>query len=348
MKQRTIAEIGKLKYQRQNLNIDPNYKQNVENLDVVKYQMTLIQGKLSNVKLRQQLIQDSQKQIQSTKSAIDIEELRSLYEEADSFSSEINIAFDELVNYHNQMIASRIEFIGQELPELNKEATRLSSKLNELENKSSDLARQVRNSNTNADLENISERLGELYQDQGRLDEQITQVKHSKDTVKELENNLTTIDNSAYSKENERLVFEKTSKFSEYFSKMSKKLYNEEFGITSDIRINKSTGKQYYDFSTFEYKVNNSSSGKKQGEIAAFDLAYILFARKYEIPVLDFVLYDKKELMDDHQLVKIAEVAKENNIQVIMPMLSDKLSPEVKEQGHTVLKLSQSDRLFKF
>lgn len=56
------------------------------------------------------------------------------------------------------------------------------------------------------------------------------------------------------------------------------------------------------------------SSGKKQGEILCFDLAYILFADEENILCLHFLLNDKKELMHDNQLCKVAEFVRDKNI----------------------------------
>ena len=71
------------------------------------------------------------------------------------------------------------------------------------------------------------------------------------------------------------------------------------------------------------------SSGKKQGEISCFDLAYTLFAKDEKIPCLNFLLNDKKELMHDKQLVKISEFVNKNNIQFVASILKDKLPEEI-------------------
>ncbi|HHF9672476.1 TPA: DUF2326 domain-containing protein [Escherichia coli] len=63
--------------------------------------------------------------------------------------------------------------------------------------------------------------------------------------------------------------------------------------------------KKIYKFSSFN---TNFSSGKKQGEIVCFDIAYILFADEENIPCFHFLLNDKKELMHGNQLVRIANL----------------------------------------
>ncbi len=99
-----------------------------------------------------------------------------------------------------------------------------------------------------------------------------------------------------------------------------------------------------YKFNAFN---TNLSSGKKQGEISCFDIAYILFADEENIPCLHFLLNDKKELMHDNQLVKIADFVNKNNIQFVASILKDKLPEELNDEKYFVVKLSQSDKLFR-
>ncbi|MBN3534705.1 DUF2326 domain-containing protein [Mycoplasma procyoni] len=94
-----------------------------------------------------------------------------------------------------------------------------------------------------------------------------------------------------------------------------------------------------------------SSSGKKQGEILSFDLAYILFAKEQKINHLNFILNDKKELMHSNQLHSLAinDYLNNNQIQLVFSILKDKLPEEIKENPENiVLELSQKDKLLRF
>jgi len=102
--------------------------------------------------------------------------------------------------------------------------------------------------------------------------------------------------------------------------------------------------RRVYDFRSFSA---NFSSGKKQGEISCFDIAYILFADDEGIPAMHFLLNDKKELMHDNQLVRIAHLVNERGIQFVASILQDKLPEELKNERSIVLRLSQTDKLFR-
>lgn len=62
---------------------------------------------------------------------------------------------------------------------------------------------------------------------------------------------------------------------------------------------------------------------------------------------MDFLLNDKKELMHDNQLVKIAQFVNENNIQFVASILKDKLPDELNHSDNFILELSEDNKLFK-
>ena len=65
------------------------------------------------------------------------------------------------------------------------------------------------------------------------------------------------------------------------------------------------------------------------------------------MPSMDFLLNDKKELMHDNQLVKIAQFVNENNIQFVASILKDKLPVELNNPDNFILELSEDNKLFR-
>ena len=141
----------------------------------------------------------------------------------------------------------------------------------------------------------------------------------------------------------EQVVKNQLNKFNKYFASISDELYGEQYAIKYDIITNRK-GQRLYKFNAFN---TNLSSGKKQGEISCFDLAYTLFADAENIPCLHFLLNDKKELMHGNQLIKIANFANGHEIQFVASILKDKLPDEINKEEYFILKLSQDNKLFK-
>lgn len=171
----------------------------------------------------------------------------------------------------------------------------------------------------------------------------ITQLNEVEENLKIFNDELGEIDTELFSDDFETTVKEQLNKFNKHFTYTSLRLYNEQYALKYDIVKNKKN-QQLYKFSAFN---TNFSSGKKQGEISCFDIAYISFADEENIPCMHFLLNDKKELMYDNQLVEIANLVNENNIQFVASILSDKLPQELNKEEYIVVKLSEDDKLFK-
>jgi hypothetical protein len=92
----------------------------------------------------------------------------------------------------------------------------------------------------------------------------------------------------------------------------------------------------------------NLGTGKKKGQIAAFDLAYIQFADSLDIESLHFIIHDQIETVHGNQILNLmTTIINEINCQYIAPVLRDKLPSDMNISIYEVLKLSQESKLFK-
>lgn len=63
--------------------------------------------------------------------------------------------------------------------------------------------------------------------------------------------------------------------------------------------------------------------------------------------MLTFLLNDKKELMHDNQLSKVAEYVNDKDIQLVISIFKDKLPEGLVDKANVVAELSQESKLFK-
>jgi len=92
----------------------------------------------------------------------------------------------------------------------------------------------------------------------------------------------------------------------------------------------------------------NLGTGKKKGQMAAFDLAYIQFADSLGIKCLHFILQGQIENVHDNQISKLlTEIVSQINCQYVLPVLRDKLPDDIKVEHYQILSLSETDKLFK-
>lgn len=336
-------EIEELENKKNSLNINPNFEQDLERLNQVKYFINRESSKVTNLKIRRDLINDSKNEILENKSDIDLKQLRAIYEQATDKIDSLQKTFDDLVHYHNNMVLKKVKFITEELPDLEKQIDTVEINIKKLLEEEKSLTEKIAKSDSFSQLEEIIATINEKYRKKGEYENIISQLTEAEENLEQYNNELNVLDKKLFSDEFEENLKKQINIFNRYFSTVSNELYGERYALKYDKIINKN-GQQLFKFSSFN---TNLSSGKKQGEILCFDLAYTIFADEQNIPTLHFLLNDKKELMHDNQLIKVAEFLQDRDIQLVISILKDKLPNELNKDKYFIVKLSQNNKLFK-
>ena len=336
-------DIEELNQKKSSFNINENFEADLDRLNYLKYKKNKLSSEIGRLNIRKNLILETEKELKSNISTIDVKQLELIYSQATHLITNIQKSFDDLVAYHNQMLIEKAKFITKELPLIDSKISENEVELRELLLKEKKLAEIISKSDSFEELEHLIVELNLKYQKKGEYENIIQQLEEVENNVKEYNRQLNEIDDELFSDEFEKVVKSQLNKFNKHFANISNKLYGEQYAIKYDIVTNKK-GQRLYKFNAFN---TNLSSGKKQGEISCFDVAYIMFAEEENIPSLHFILNDKKELMDDKQLVKIAEFVNDSNIQFVASILKDKLPVELNDEKYFIITLSQSEKLFK-
>jgi uncharacterized protein YydD (DUF2326 family) len=336
------SEIEELERRKASLNLNPNFESDLNKLNGVKFQINFVSSEIGRLELRKDLISEAQREMQSGVSTIDVQQLQQIYQQATSLVRGIQKTFKELHDFHNRMVDSKIRFIAQDLPKIDKELTAKREHLNRLLIEEAELVAVITQSDSFDVLEKLIIELNTKYQLKGEYENTLRQLTTVESRLTELNNDLAAIDNDLFSDEFALKIKEQVNKFNKHFSSVSYELYGEKYALKVDTKIVK--GRRLYEFTAFN---TNFSSGKKQGEISCFDIAYTLFADEENIPCMHFLLNDKKELMHDNQLLMIANLVNLRGIQFVASILKDKLPAELNKDEYTVLKLTQDNKLFK-
>ncbi len=336
-------DIKILDEKKTNLNLNEYFEQDLDKLNKLKYQLNKLSSEINKLNIRRDIIKETQQELNHSVSSINLNELHQIYQQTTKLVGNIQKTFDDLVIYHNQMLNEKVKFISKELPQLENEINNKNEQLKKLLKQEKELSNLIAKSDTFEDLQELINDLNEKYRQKGEYENIIQQLNEVEANIKDFNEQLNIIDNELFSDEFEQIVKNQIFKFNKHFSSISNQLYGEQYAIKYDKTINKNNQK-LYKFSAFNL---NFSSGKKQGEISSFDIAYISFADEENIACLHFLLNDKKELMHDNQLSKIAEIVNDNNIQFVASILKDKLPEDLKNEDYFILKLSQTDKLFR-
>jgi uncharacterized protein YydD (DUF2326 family) len=335
--------IGVLNRKKSELNINENFESDINLLNEVKYSVNSVSSEIASLNLRKNIILDAKQDFESHKSDVDIQVLGTIYQQAASLIPNLQRKFEELVAYHNQMLIRKIKFITQDIPLIENKIQEKNKELVSLLSQEQTLSERIIQSDTFEELESIIQELNDSFKKKGEYENVINQISEAEANVNALNTELKGIDEQLFSPDFESIVRNQLKKFNRFFGDISSRLYGEQYAITYSIVPNRQ-GQKLYKFSSFNV---NHSSGKKQGEISCFDIAYTLFADEAKISCLHFLLNDKKELVHDNQLIKIAEVVNKNDIQFVASILKDKLPAELNKEEYFIIKLSQDDKLFR-
>lgn len=337
------SEIGVLNKRKSSFNTNQNFENDLNSLNQIKYKMNVLSSEIGKLTIRRDLIQEAKTEITSNESNIDLNLLKQIYFQATSQLGKVQKTFEELYAFHNRMVTEKINFISKDLPQLENALHIKSRELGRLLEEENKLTVAISKSDSFEELENVIVELNEKFRKKGEYVNTIEQLRDTDRTLSDLTKRLNLIDDLLFADDFSEVLKEKVNKFNRFFSRISHQLYGEQYALKVDPVVNKK-GQRLYKFSAFN---TNFSSGKKQGEITCFDIAYTLYADEENIPCLHFLLNDKKELMHDNQLVNIAKLVNGQKIQFVASILKDKLPAELNREGYFVVKLSQADKLFR-
>ena len=332
------GQIAELEKQKDDFNLNERYEEDIKMLNDTKKRLNNIASEISVLEERKNLILESKTDLEAQYTNINTQQIALLYEKAKVLIPSLQVSFEQTVQFHNDLLTEKLAYITRELPTINQQLKSLNISLEEHRTKEISLTQKVKKMGVWDSLERIIATLNSLYERKGNLEKQKEYWLQSIDTIKNIDDELAIIDKSIGSEE--MLMQNRITLFNKYFSKMSNILYGEHYLL---FQKKKENG---YDLAIQNIE-GNPSAGKKKGQIAAFDFAYIQFADELAIRCLHFILHDQLENIHDNQLNTLFEVANQLNGQYIVPILRDKVPENIDISPYTILTLSQDNKLFK-
>ena len=334
----TNAKIEDLNGKKGTFNINDKYSEELDALNYTKYKLNKLSSELGKLEMRKELIIESKDDLEKEVSQIDSSQIKLLYEKAKAFIPTVQVSFEDTLKFHNDLISEKLKFITKELPDLQKYISKINSDIFNLRAKEKELTESLRKKGVADELEEIIKELNAQYERKGKLEQQKSIWVESNKQLQLVTNDLKTINDSIDTKDD--LIKSRITEFNKYFTAMSVKLYGESYYLYSE------KNKKGYELNINNIE-GNPSTGKKKGQISAFDFAYIQFADSLGIKCLHFIMHDQLENIHDNQLNTAFEVANTNNCQYIVPILRDKIPSNVDVNTFEVLSLSQDDKLFR-
>lgn len=284
-----IDDISELSKQKDALKVDGSYEEKSSQLLKIKEEIGYYSSKINLLSIKKKMAEESIEKIQNERFDTDMEELKLLYAEMTKMNVQVSHTFDEMVVFHNSMVENKSTFLKNELPKILDQININQLSLEKCIVAAKNLDDQLSNSISFAQYEGIIGKLNEKYRQKGELEHIISQIEESEETINTISTQIDELNSNLFTEQFDAKLQKTIDNLNIHYAKISKLLYGEQYAVKFEKRIHQKTKKPYYKFSTFNM---NFSTGKIQGEILSFDLAYIRFARENNIPHFDFIMND--------------------------------------------------------
>lgn len=333
------SKIEELQQIKANFNFNEKFEAQLEELNIIKLNLSKLSTELSRLNMRRELILESKLELENERTNIDVNQIESLYSKASKLIPNLQVSFEDTVKFHNELLDEKIRYIEEELPSLTEKLKTLSKEVSSFRKREKELSEYVSASEYSDDYDKILIELNSFFERKGNLEERKKFWLNSNEKLNRINEELEIINIEINSKDS--IIQKRITLFNKYFTKLSNQLYGEEYLLSTQ------KSERGYDLIVTNIE-GNPSTGKKKGQIAAFDFAYILFAEEIEMKIIHFIMHDQLENMHDNQLSTIlVDLANSINCQFILPIVRDKIPADIDIESYIILRLSENNKLFK-
>lgn len=335
--------IEALEEKRDSFNVNESYQEDLEAISEIHKEISSLSSEQARLELRRDLIHRSLDELAKDRAGSNTAAVAELYGAAKRLLPSLHKSYEETVAFHNAMVAERVRYLSEGLPEVDRRIAAIKHELQRALSEESRLKGLLAKGDVLVEQLSILDTLRGKYEEKGKYQEQIAQIEEVQARLEKINTEL-----GRFDEELDRLDAELQRRlvlFNRHFAEISAKLYGEQFALSGS-REKRSDGHKYYSLEISSVS-GRLGSGKKKGEIAAFDIAVVKFSDEMGLTRPHFILHDQLELIDDNQMLSLRDVVVNANCQLIVPILRDKLPSELDERQFSVITLSQQDKLFR-
>ncbi len=318
------------------------YHRELGKIKDIRSEISRLSSEVSELDLRIELNEETIKELNDASNEIDVETVKRLYDDVTVSLPEVGKEFGEVLDFHFKMLSNKVKFIEKSLVRLSSERSSIKNRLDKVLREESELLRSLTNTGTLGDLEILRLELSRLSEQKGALESSLEKIDETSEALENISVRLDKVNQKI-----ERYIADfgvKVADFNKYFSRYSKSLYGEEYIFSYD----KAKDGKYYKFKISDIS-GNVGGGKKKGQVAAFDLAFVSFVSELGLSFPRFVMHDSIEDVHVNQVKTLFDLANDLDGQYVVSVLKDKVRFLGEEyiRANQVLELDQHNKFFR-
>lgn len=321
-------------------NLPKTYDDLLEKLKVIKSESTELSSLIANIDLKLSLSNKTKIELSESKSSIDPNIIKGLYEEAKILIPQIQKTFEEVLDFHNKMVYNKLNYVEKHIQKLYKEKKHFETLLKPILEEQSRILTLLDNTGSFDDLIKIREELNELYTSRGKIVGQIENIKGIQNLIIQHTETLDDL-NEVFTTYIEALNENIQEIFNKYFKKYTLLTHGEQIYLLYNPETRK------FEFDNIK---GNVGDGYKKTDIIALDFAFINYFEELGINFPRFVVHDKMEIIHRNQIQKVFEIADKINGQFVVSVLKERILflGQKYIDDRTILELSENDKFFRF
>lgn len=273
---------------------------------------------------------------------IDINVVKSIYEEATLLLPNVVKTFEETMNFHNSIFTKKAEYVHNQTKHLEQKLTELKANLNARLLEEKELVKNISNESCFGGFILIEKEIQDKKEERGRITYVLNEIKNIDTDIQSLndENIIIREKIKEYLKEFETNLL--------VFNNLCKSISKEVFKSFSLYFSTKDSSDTSIHFSVINENLV-SGDGAPRAASMAIDMAFVEYIKIQRAKMPSFTMQDYLEATDEDKLIRLINLANQRNIQTIISILNDKLS--LLDSGflanNTILELSKNDKFFK-
>ena len=341
-KQKVIEnELESLIEDRKKLDYIKTYKNELNRKRNLTIQINDCEEELQLLEFGLELLNNNIDNLKKDKTNMDLNKIKKIYKETQIYIDKIEKNFEDVVEFHNNMIENRISFFNKQKVEKEKERKILIDKRDELLDEKKNITIDILDEGLLSDLNVLNSKIEKLSIQKGENNKAIKILEENLKNKQIIDNKINILKDSL----NIEKINNNIELFNKFFTEYSQEMYGEKYLFAYNSNWEKQNG--------FPVQISNFNgivgTGMKKGMIVAFDFAYLKYSNFKNIECPKFIIHDKLETTHINQLKTIFKICEEINGQYIVPILRERIK-EIDQsiiKKATILELSQSKKLFK-
>lgn len=304
-------------------------------IDDVRKKYTELNRKISKLNYQQKLNLLEIGKLDDDKRQVDKNIEADFFNEVNELIPNINKTFNDLVNFNKKLIENKREYLKNII-------NKNSDNLNALEADKKKLVTENKNFIALIQDDRIDD-YNTLMNELSQRDKEISDREAMKTALTNYDKKIETIKQELDELPNVDDYENKMTSFNKYFMKYAQQINGERPVLTYIDNLNK--------FPLEINKISGTSTGTRKSLIAAYDLAYQSFAAEQNKIIPNFIIHDVMENIESDNLLRIVQLAESTKTQYIVAILQENLSlaleDDKEKEKYEILKLSDTDKLFK-